>query len=763
VSGRSKLEEIDRPETPLTPALKSAANYVTTLPEVWAKIRRVLLSPWPGAVLLLTLVIVSLAYQFAPALYIKLGGGYDRPYLNLTENGFSAYSIRYDYDDGQSLLVADNRQTRRDPFEDNYRWTRSRPIILLPGLGEGAHLRLEAAASPVYPQGQQVEVLLNGQPFTSFQLQPGAPKQYDFDLTQSQYPRQNGNLAIEMRVKGIGPLKGEVVYVPIPGTDPTAYTEKLVDKANPDEKSVVAPWDGFRLYSVEVTPKAGGIVPPLGTLLALLLTVLSFYFALAYCGLRGRWSFVAAGLLSLGAGVMLAFWREELTVFTGRLALLTFVAAFLLPLLDLSLPRLFRRWKLTLPKWAWTGLLAFFLAGLLLRGGILYPQALVIDSPYHLLQTDKVAKGQLWEQYTNRDLSKVPGQWQSEAVIPYSTITYFLLAPIAKLPIDPAVSLTLFNVLLDALRVFIIYALALALGTGARAALVGAGVYLFIPCTWLLVSWGNWPTTISFWLGVLYLTLALVLYRELNRKRVWYALTALLTLTMLVYSVTAVFMAMLLYLWAAGLFFVTGRRDKVDRRNAKLIALSATVAGLLATGLYYCQFLPDLYKTLTSFDKSLSSGAGLGLGQRDFLPYLWLYTDHVFNAYGVGVLLGLALSVWGWAIFAPTFLKWQPSEGQEVAESDLRSGRNLWFSGAWLAVFVVFGAAQWKVDMVDKQVWFVVPLVCALAGVALLFGWEKLKRPALRYGSQFAIVALTGWLSYSTVTLWIYRIFFKRH
>lgn len=758
---RINVEETSQTESVTgTPAatIDSSARYLPTLAEVTAKGRKALISPWAGATLALAVLATFLAYLFNPDLNIKLGGGYDRPYLNLAEQGFS-YAIRFDYDDGQSIFVG--RETGQPAGSENYRWTRSRPIILLPGVGEAAHLQLRAAANPVYPAGQRVQVLLNGREFTSFELKPGEPKLYSFEIDKNQYPAQNGNLAVEMRVTPLGQPSGKLVYAR-PNDPSSAYNGQTRASDYELEKGeAAAPQDGFKLYNVDLATRTTAI-PPLTVALSLALAALAFYFALAYIGLVRRWAFGAAALLIGLAALMLALWRLEITVYTGRLALLMIVATLSLPVFDLTLPRLFRRWHLPLSKVIWVGLLALFLAGLYLRGGgVLYPQALVIDAPAHLLEIGKVTQGQLWEQYTNRELSKVPGQWNSSAIIPYSTISYFLLAPFAKLPLDPNISVNLVNIFLDAFRVFIIYALAVALGTGARTALVAAGIYLFVPCTWLMNSWGNWPTTISFWLAVLYVMLALVLYRSLNQKAVWFGLTALLTLTMMVYSVTTVFMVMLLYGWAFGLFFFTGRHNKLDRRNGKLIFASATLASLAAVALYYWQFLPSITLTLTSFDQSLSSGEGLGLGARDFLPYLGLYTEHLINPYGVGVLLALALVIFGWAIFAPANLKNPFKDDKAVGE--LRSGRNLWLMGAWFAVFAVFGIAQWKVDMVDKQVWFTVPLICALASVALRFIWEKLRQPVLSYGGRIAVITLTGWLTYSTVTLWIYRIFFKRH
>ena len=55
---------------------------VPRLGEMAARGRRILVSPWAGGVLLLALLIVTAAYQFNVPTTIKLGSGYDLPYLN---------------------------------------------------------------------------------------------------------------------------------------------------------------------------------------------------------------------------------------------------------------------------------------------------------------------------------------------------------------------------------------------------------------------------------------------------------------------------------------------------------------------------------------------------------------------------------------------------------------------------------------------------------------------------------------------------------
>lgn len=727
--------------------------------------------------MVLGLVVVTLAYQARPAYDLKLGGGFDTPYLNLAEGGFGQ-PVQAPTDEA---APAEGESSNREaaptgPFtgllifapeesRQSYRWTRERPILLLPGVGAApTRLTLQATGSLLYSAGQRVEVLVNGQPFSSFDLKPGAPVNQVLDIPADRL--NGGNLALEMRVKPLGPAD-------------TSLYEKYngtfigIDKIN--GQTIHQGETGFKLYSakIEAAPNASGIVvPPLSVLLALAVSGWLLYFGLAYAGLRRSWAFGAATASLVAAGLILAFSRLSLTIFTGRLALLLLVTVLLLPVLDSTVPRLLRHWNLPLPRWAWQGLLVMFLVGMLGRGGgVLYPHTEIIDQPYHLREIgfilhdpNGLVSGMVKE-FTNKAPSKVPDQWGNKAVIPYSTISYFYLAPVAALPVDPAISVNLFNALLDAVRVFIVFALAAVLGAGARAALVAAGFYLIVPCTWMLNSWGNWPTTISFWLAVVYFLLTLVYWRRLDKRGPWLLTTFVLILTMLTYTVTAVFMGMLIAVWALGVCLFVGRRDKAARRSSLFLLASMVAAAAVSILVYYIQFLPDLTATLGEFNKSLDEKGSLGgFGDRALGYYLGLYTDHVFVRYGAGIFVLAAFVVYGWLLFGKKETPDKPDSLETVDANPvtLRQGHHLWLIGAWFGIFILFGLAQWKVDMVDKQVWFVVPLAVCLAAVGATWAWQRFKTPALYYGTRLVIAGLILWTTYSAMILWFDRVFIKR-
>jgi hypothetical protein len=750
-----------RPEVSGVPSQKPA-RYCPSLPEIGVKIRRAVVSLWTLAILGLALLTVLVAYQFRPAYDIELGGGFDTPYLNLKEGGFGN-PVGQPAEESETSRTAPvtpapgGKATAPEEVADSYRWTRERPILLLPGIGaQPLRLTLTATGSPLYPDGQRVAMLLNGKPYNEFTLKPGVPVkiQYDFGAEWA----GGGNLAVEMRVTPLGKPKQELI-----GQFPGTFIP--IDKKG--DTYIYQGETGFKLYEarVESAPGASGFVmPPVGTLLAFVAIAVLFYLGLAYAGVPGKWAFGAAAVLTLAGGLLLAVYRLGFTVATGRLALLMALIVVALPMLDWLVPRLFRKWALPLPQWAWQVLLVMFLLGMFGKGGgVMYPHMEVIDAPYHVRETLRVLENP-GKQWFNKDLSKVPDQWESSAIIPYSTVTYFVQAPLALIPVDPYLTINLFNILLDATRVFVIYALAVALGAGVVPALVAVGLYLIIPSNWLLVSWGNWPTTMSLWLGIVYLLLVVVNWQRFRQPSVFAFATATLTLTMMMYSVTAVFMGMLLYGWAFGLV-VFNRKDKNARQNGVALFASATLAAVIAVVLYYFQFLPDLATTLNSFNSSLESKGSLGgFGDRTLDFYLGLYLRDVFFRYQAGIIITIALIVWAWLLFTK---RQTPGdvfaiESNEPNVAALRYPAWLWLAGVWFAVFMLFGLAQWKVDMVNKQVWFVIPLAVIYAGVGLVWLWQRYKTPTMLYGSRLAIAALVGWTLYGALALWIYRVFIKR-
>ncbi|HEU5327227.1 MAG TPA: hypothetical protein VFU78_03985, partial [Thermomicrobiales bacterium] len=79
---------------------------------------------------------------------------------------------------------------------------------------------------------------------------------------------------------------------------------------------------------------------------------------------------------------------------------------------------------------------------------------------------------------------------------------------------------------------------------------------------------------------------------------------------------------------------------------------------------------------------------------------------------------------------------------------------------AWFAVFGLFFLAGTRIDMVDKEMWFVLPALAICAGIAC----DTLLRRLPRYRLGPAAVSLyLGHLTWAAAVLWLFRIMVVRH
>src|SRR3712207_8514040 len=98
---------------------------------------------------------------------------------------------------------------------------------------------------------------------------------------------------------------------------------------------------------------------------------------------------------------------------------------------------------------------------------------------------------------------------------------------------------------------------------------------------------------------------------------------SLLTVTMLLYTVTAVFIGMLVVIFIAALLW---RGAAAERRQATPLAALLVGASLIAFFAYYVQFAgPILTETLPAFGGSLGQGESLGIERDPFSVYASKY------------------------------------------------------------------------------------------------------------------------------------------
>lgn len=670
---------------------------------VWSALRSV----YPYLLAVLALITVTLAYQIAADTTIRVGGGYDAPYVRNFQE----------------------RETSADTSE-SWRYTTDRSRVLLPGVGASDSTLTIIAAPRPDGVGKPVQVVVNGIALGQFTPRAGF-KEYSFPLQAAQY--SYGDLTVDL-LSDAQQVKGK-------GANTVPFGPRIA----------------------EVGTRSDNLIkPPLGPLIAWFVIAPTLYFLLRRTGLRGAW---AAGVAFIGlllGAVGIGAQRFDFALFAPRLAFLLVLTYLLLILTDLVVPRLFARGGVTIVPRDWRILQLITFAALILKlGGILYPQLFIIDQRWHNQNFEKVLLGRFLELYRPAagGISEIPGQWGIQGQIPYPPFLYIFGLPFYLGPLGRDLSINLWSGLLDCCRPLLIFFLARRLGASPRAGLIAAFVMAMTASTFLLHSWGNYPTTVSQWTAFLFLVVLATRFHDLRRPWVFISLLALLTVTMLLYTVTAVFIGLLLVILLA---ILAVRGNSVERQQLLPLGGILVGASLIAFFGYYVQYVgPLLTETLPAFGSGLSQGESLGIKRDPFGVYALKYLGRLWY---YGVLVSLLLAPLGVA----SLLR---------GKHDRLAGPLL---AAWFAVFVLFFLAGSRIDMVDKELWFTVPVLALCAGVAcdaILSWWSRQTDPlgsrlrstnSALYGGavKLGTAALGLYLAHITwiaLALWYFRIMVTRH
>lgn len=686
------------------------ANTVTwhwrgELTLLWTALRSI----YPYLLAVLALLITTLTYQIDSGARVPIGGGYDAPYVrNFQERESSA--------DGAT----------------RWRYATDRSRIILPGVGASASTLVITAGPRPDGIAKPVQVVVNGIALGQFTPRAGL-SEYRFPLQAAQY--SYGDLTID--------LLSEAQQVRSKGANTVPF--------------------GPQIAGVSAISDGGIIKPPLAPLIAWVIIAPTGYFLLRRLGVRplGTAAVTLGGLL-LGAAGMIAR-RLDFALFAPRLAFLLLLTYALLVITDLLVPRLFARGGVAIGRREWRVLQLITVTALILKaGGILYPQIFIIDQPWHNQNFEKVLQGRFLELYRPAagGISEIPGQWGIQGQIPYPPFLYVFGLPLYLGPLGRELSINLWSVLLDCSRPLLIFFLARRLGGSARAGLIAAFVIGLTASTFLLHSWGNYPTTISQWTALLFLVFLATRFHDLRRPWVFVGLLTLLTVTILLYTVTAVFIGLLLVI-LIGLLALRG--NTAERRQLLPLGGLLVGASLIAFFSYYVQYVgPLLTETLPAFGSGLSQGEALGIDRDPFGVYALKYLGRLWH---YGVLVSLLLTPIG--VF--TLLR--------AEKHDRLAGPLL---ASWFAVFALFFVAGSRIDMVDKEVWFTVPAIAICAGIACdaILAWlgqrldplgsrlrafnATLYRAATTIG-PLALGLYLAHLTWIALALWYFRIMVTRH
>ncbi len=390
-----------------------------------------------SAMLLLSLLVWTLAYQVPVGLDLAIGG--DRV-ANRREDDRPFLQNVHDSEPDQRGV-----DWRTLPPGYSYRWTRSDSTLLLPGAGGGGWLLTihadsgrpnnQAASSTWQLGNQQLELTI-----------PPGGRIYRL-LAQA-----NANGDVQLRMQ----------------------TAPYISANDPRELGLV-------LREVRATPLATGLHAPALPQLGWLTAILVLVYVLARGLALGRYP----ALLLVGSGMLvsaalLATQRFALTLFTPTLTLLL-LSCSVIPLLlrgayavwsrPASLPLSIAR----LPG----GIIALVLLAFALRlGGMLHPHAIFSDHVFNANNLFKVGLGQV---YLSAGLPAEAGG----GTAPYPPGLYLLLLPAQLLfPPDTAGRVLLVQAgtaLLDSLVLALIWLLLRHAGLSQRAAYFGAACYLLPP------------------------------------------------------------------------------------------------------------------------------------------------------------------------------------------------------------------------------------------------------------------------------------------
>ncbi len=645
---------------------------------------------------------VTLAYQFDTEHPVDVGGYYDRVYVQ----GFH------------------DREPKLERDELRFRWGTAEATVLFPGVGARGRwllVRMHGCRPACLP-APEVDILVNDRHLARITVGP---------------PREQTGLWQEYRLWIPAQAAGQGTMRVTLETEPFVPADAGVGT---DRRPL-----GVAVDRMELIPAGRNSLSPgwpaweqLGWVL---LFAAALYLGLAGVGLPRWWAALVTVLSVGGLAYLLAAQRLWVTVYTSRLAIVALMGLLLLPAFKWLFGRIFAWGRVSFGEREMRVLLAIFLVGFLIKaGGLLYPYSVAWDLKLQLQWSSWIWDGRLAELYgTESPLQErtMPQEWGEEKpLIPYSPFYHITAAGFFLLPWRPYDTANVLSVLLDTTRPFLIYFLARRLGLRGRTGLWAALLYAVFPATFLLHAWGNTPTTTGLWWTFAATCYFVGAWERLRHPRTWAGLVFFLLGAMLYYTPAAAFVTVFWGILLLGLW-LNGRTLQPRPLGAVLLALLAAFA--LATAIYYGQFVgPILTVTIPRVLASVrSEGPSLGVVPVPWAEYVratWVRMGSMGDGRGLlwPSLLALGGLIAGWRHLRRPLLRWVLS--------------------AWLGTALLFFLLGFRVDLVDKELWFVMPALALCGAMLLEWLWRR-----WRAGRAFSVI-LTLFLAASSLYIWILRL-----
>lgn len=509
-------------------------------------------------------------------------------------------------------------------------------------------------------------------------------------------------------------------------------------------------------------------LPPFANLIATLVIALGVYICLVRLTLSPWGAAIGTLLLIMLGAWALATYRFPTSFMLPRIAALAVWSVVLLLVLERVLGWLFDDgdeanaaknagpFAFRPSSFVRMLLLTFLISYWLKAGGMLYPYFIGIDVAWHMEKVQGILNGQLPLYYgTNSPLneSTMPqAEWgDQKPVIPYSPYFHIFATTYALLPFSLSMTANMVSALLDSTRILMIALLAVRGGLGRRAALLAALLYAVLPSMYLLHSWGNVPTTTGLWWTLATTTFMVAFWKRLGERWATITLSLLFLMSMLVYTVAAVFMGIFLVFFTVAVWLL-GRELRAGLRPVWIAALVAFAVALVV---YYGQYIPPIVeRTLPYFERSFtSSNESIGKASDTWGAYLMRHG----RLWAYGLVVPLILS----AIYVVYDLRFTMYEKLSRAKTSVSNAQLARVDNrrlltlvivSWFALMVLFIPLAYKVSMVDKHFFIAVPFMMLASGAVLDWAW---RRGWLARGATFAFY---GYLAVSAISLWVNRI-----
>lgn len=381
--------------------------------------------------------------------------------------------------------------------------------------------------------------------------------------------------------------------------------------------------------------------------------------------------------------------------------------------------------------------------------GTFYPQIFIFDSLFQLHRLQFVMGGNLFFTTASREFQNL------QTV--YPPALYLFLLPLTRFIPDTLTLIKLFPIVLQTLNGFVLFLLARKNSLSERAALLAVFLYLFVPLSLIIFSWGVYANIFAQELFLITLTAWFLLPWAAHPRASALLLSFLVLVNLLAHASMA---PMLLVFWPVFLalnWVFTRRAPTAREQRAKILWTVGALLLALATAflLYYSFFLAKTLQDLATLQgqqvSTLANGfsrvVGSGLDD-DSLGLMPIYVSSPQDLIGQG-LVYLLREAWVYyrglvaaAALAGTLWLWRNEKTRGLA----------FCLAAGFVMVLAFFLVGLGFNVYTRYMLFALPFIALGAGLAFDRLWQINR---LTRGLTLLGIAL---LLQSSLELWIQRV-----